>query len=248
MTLLAHISDLHLDGTPRARERVRRAADHLRNLPTAPDALLVTGDIADRGDPGAYREAAELLEAPFPVLFCPGNHDVRSALRTTLLGEPESDRPVNSAHRVGEVMVLMCDSTIPGRSEGRLDESTVDWIDDTLTDPDHAGPALLVMHHPPVPVGHPLPDGALLTDSAALAGLLHRHPRIIAVLAGHAHTGAATTFVSRPVLLAPAVTWTLVVPPRPGHLADRQAPVGIALHIVEDGRITTHFRSVAAES
>lgn len=93
------------------------------------------------------------------------------------------------------------------------------------------------MHHPPVPVGHPLPDGVLLTNPGALADLLNRHPRIIAVLAGHAHTAAAVGFTSRPVLLAPAVTWTLVMPPQPGKVADLDAPVGIAFHNVEDGRI-----------
>jgi 3',5'-cyclic-AMP phosphodiesterase len=244
MTLLAHISDLHLNGTPRATERVKLAADHLRALSTPPDALLVTGDIADHGDPAEYREAAELLDAPFPVLFCPGNHDSRGALRTVLLGEAADDRPVNTAHRIGGVTILMCDSTIPGRSDGRLDASTLAWIEDTLADPSDQEPALLAMHHPPVPVNHPLPDGAALAEPDALADLLNRHPRVIAVLAGHAHTGAASSLASRPVLLAPGVTWTLVVPPKPEEIADLEAPVGIALHTVVGGRITTHFRTV----
>jgi 3',5'-cyclic AMP phosphodiesterase CpdA len=244
MTLLAHISDLHVNGTPRATERVRHAADHLRALPTPPDALLVTGDIADHGDPAEYREVADLLSAPFPVFFCPGNHDVRSALRSVLLGEPEDDRPVNSAHRVDDLTVLMCDSTIPGRDEGRLDQATLAWIEDTLADPGYQGPAIVVMHHPPVPVHHPLPDSVPLTNPDALADLLDRHPQVIAVLAGHAHTAAASSLASRPVLLAPAVTWTLVMPPQPGRIADRETPVGIALHTVEKGRITTHFRTV----
>ena len=55
---------------------------------------------------------------------------------------------------------------------------------------------------------------------------------------------AATSFAARPVVLAPAVTWTLVMPPQPGRIADREAPVGYALHSVVDGRLTTHFRSV----
>ncbi|MBR7839483.1 metallophosphoesterase [Actinospica durhamensis] len=245
MTLLAHISDLHVDGTARATHRVRLAADHLRALPTPPDALLVTGDIADHGDPDEYREVAELLSVPFPVLFCPGNHDARGALRSVLLGEPEDDRPVNSVHRIEDLTILMCDSTIPGHSEGRLDEATVAWIEDTLAEPENQGPSIVVMHHPPVPVHHPLPDSAPLTNPDALADLLDRHPQVIAVLAGHAHTAAASSFASRPVLLAPAVTWTLVMPPRSGQIADLEAPVGLALHTVERGRIATHFRTAS---
>ena len=244
MTLLAHISDLHVDGTPRATERLERAADHLRALPTPPDALLVTGDIADHGTPAEYREVADLLDAPYPVLYCPGNHDVRSTLRTALLGEPADDRPVDSAHRINDLTILMCDSTIPGRHEGRLDDATAAWIEDTLADPAHQGPALLAMHHPPVPLGHPLPDSMPLTNPGTLADLLNRHPRIIAVLAGHAHTAGASSLASRPVLLAPAVTWTLVMPPQPGQVADLEAPVGIAFHSVEEGRIASHFRTV----
>lgn len=247
MTLLAHISDLHLDGSPRATRRLELAAAYVRALPDPPDALLVTGDIADRGEPTAYREAGRLLDAPYPVLFCPGNHDVRSSLRSELLGESGDDRPVNTAHRVNGLTILMCDSTVPGHEHGHLGASTIDWIDRTLAEPEHTGPVLVAMHHPPVPVGHPLPDSVPLTNPDALAELLEQHPRIIAVLTGHAHTAAASSFASRPVLLAPAVTWTLVIPANAGQLADREAPVGIALHLVEDDRIITHFRNVATE-
>jgi 3',5'-cyclic-AMP phosphodiesterase len=246
--LLAHISDLHVNGTPRATERVKRAIDYLRAFRTPPDALLVTGDIADHGDPAEYREVAALLEAPFPVLACPGNHDRRGAMRTALLGEPEDDGPVNSAHHIGDLTILMCDSTIPGRDEGRLDETTLGWLEETLADPAYQGPALLALHHPPVPVHHSMPDSVPLTNPGALADLLTRHPRVIAVLAGHAHTAAASGFAARPVLLAPAVTWTLVVPPQSGSIADLDAPVGIALHTVEGGQLTTHFRTIAAGS
>lgn len=32
------------------------------------------------------------------------------------------------------------------------------------------------------------------------------------------------------------------------HIADLDAPVGIALHTIEDRQITTHFRTIAAGS
>ncbi len=198
MTLLAHISDLHLNGTPRAADRVARVMDHLRALPSPPDALLVTGDIADHGDAAEYREAARLLGAPFPVLACPGNHDSRAALRTALLGDSSGSEPVNHAHRVGELTVLMCDSTVPGQEGGRLDGATLAWIDEALADA--ASPAVLAFHHPPVPVHHPMPDSVPLANAGDLAELLGRHPEVIAVLGGHAHTAAASAFAgsSRP--------------------------------------------------
>lgn len=65
--LLAHISDLHMNGTDESSDRATRTMDYLRALPQAPDALLVTGDIADHATPDQYAEAAALLKAPFPV-------------------------------------------------------------------------------------------------------------------------------------------------------------------------------------
>ncbi|MGW6398623.1 metallophosphoesterase [Streptomyces sp. NPDC055134] len=250
MLVLAQISDLHLDGTPRATARARRAIDHLRALSGPLDALLVTGDIADHGAESEYEEAAELLglhagDAPFPVLTCPGNHDSRAPYRKALLREPAAEGPVNRAHHVGGAVVLMCDSSIPGADEGRLDEETYGWLEDTLDGLDGETPALLAFHHPPVALHHPLPDAYQLAQPRELAALLERRPEIAGIIAGHAHTPAATVFAGRPLVIGPGVTWTLRLPWEGEGVADRDAPVGLAFHILDDERrLTTHFRVV----
>ncbi|WP_031078485.1 phosphodiesterase [Streptomyces sp. NRRL WC-3742] len=243
--LLAQISDPHLDGTDRARERTARVMDYLRTLPTPVDALLVTGDIADHGSPAEYEEAARLLAAPFPVLTCPGNHDARGPMRTGLLGEPSSDGPINRLHRVGGAAILMCDSSIPGEDDGLLDDTTLAWIDSTLDELPSGTPALLAFHHPPVALHHPLPDGYALQNDQALADLLARHPEVAALITGHAHTPAATTFAGLPVIVGPAITWTLRLPWEGDQPADRDQPPALAFHILDDRhRLTTHFRVV----
>ncbi|MEV4132919.1 hypothetical protein AB0J72_12230 [Dactylosporangium sp. NPDC049742] len=90
----------------------------------------------------------------------------------------------------------------------------------------------------------PLPDSMALTEPQALAAVLDRHPNVLGVLAGHAHTAAATTFAGRPVLCAPAVTWTLRLPWEGDGVADLQAPPALAYHVVDGGRIVTHYRVV----
>ncbi|MEY7979684.1 metallophosphoesterase, partial [Streptomyces pilosus] len=245
MLVLAHISDLHLDGTRRATERARRVRDRLWELPEPPDALLVTGDIADHGTEAEYEEAARLLglrdgDAPFPVLTCPGNHDSRAPYREALLGRPAADGPVNSAHVLDGGAVLMCDSSVPGRDEGELDAETLAWIESTLDGLDEGLPVLLAFHHPPVPLHPPLPDSYPLRGAERLAGLLARRPRIAGLITGHAHTPAATTFAGRPVLVGPGVTWTLRLPWEGEPVADRDAPVGLAFHVLDDeGRLTS---------
>lgn len=243
--LLAQISDLHLDGGERATRRAARVMDYLRALPRPVDAVLVTGDIADHGAEAEYEEAARLLVAPFPVLTCPGNHDARPAYRKALLGEPAGADAVNRVHHIAGTALLMCDSTVPGRDEGRLDDATLAWIDATLTGLPRDTRALIAFHQPPVAVHHPLPDSAMLEQPEELAALLEAHPRVVAVLTGHAHTAASSTFAGRPLVVAPAVTWTLRMPWEGDAPADRDQPPGIAFHVLDDtGRLTTHYRVV----
>lgn len=117
MIVLAHVSDIHLDGTEVRAERARRVLTYLAGLPRAVDAVLVSGDIADHGTAEEYAEARELLGGlPVPVLTCPGNHDERGAYRKVLLGREAGDGPVNEVRRVGGAVVAMCDSTVPGPS------------------------------------------------------------------------------------------------------------------------------------
>ncbi|MFJ5772812.1 metallophosphoesterase [Streptomyces sp. NPDC093094] len=250
MLVLAHISDLHLDGTPRATERAERVRDRLWSLPGRVDALLVTGDIADHAAESEYEEAARVLglrdgDAPFPVLTCPGNHDSRAPYRKALLGGAAGEGPVNSVRVFDDAAVLMCDSSIPGEDDGALDEETYDWIETTLDGLDAGLPALLAFHHPPVALHHPLPDSYRLADPDRLAALLERRPRIAGLITGHAHSPAATVFAGRPLLVGPGVTWTLNLPWESEQVADRDAPVGLAFHVLDDaGRLTSHFRVV----
>lgn len=243
--LFAQISDLHLDGGERATRRAERVMDHLRAMPHPVDVLLVTGDIADHGEEAEYEEAARILAAPFPVLMCPGNHDARPAYRKVLLGEAADGAPVNRVHHVAGTAFLMCDSTIPGRDEGRLDAGTLAWIDTTLGGLPRNTPALIAFHQPPVRIHHPLPDSMTLEDPAELAAVLDAHPQVAAVLTGHAHAAVSATFAGRPVIVGPAVTWTLRMPWEDGSPADRDQPPGLAFHILDDdARLTTHYRVV----
>ncbi|MBV7695809.1 metallophosphoesterase [Streptomyces sp. TRM70350] len=250
MLVLAHISDLHLDGSTRATERAERVRDRLWELPGHVDALLVTGDIADHGDEAEYEEAARILglrsgDAPFPVLTCPGNHDSRAPFRKALLGLPATEGPVNGAHVFDDSAVLMCDSSIPRSDEGALDDETYDWIEATLDELDGSLPVLLALHHPPVALHHPLPDSYRLRAPHRLAALMERRPEIAGLITGHAHTATATTFAGRPLVVGPGVTWTLRLPWEGEGPADREAPVGLAFHVLADeGRLTSHFRVV----
>jgi 3',5'-cyclic AMP phosphodiesterase CpdA len=246
MFVFAHLSDVHLDLGPRAQERTARVMQYLRAMPI--DAILVTGDIADHGDPAEYEQAREELTAPVPVLVLPGNHDDRAAF-AKVLHEEEAAGPVNRSRRIGDVLFLLCDSSIPGHNEGVLAPETLDWLRARLSESD--GPAFVCLHHPPVELAIPVVDGIRLQSPDSLAAVVAEHPRIVAVLCGHAHTAAATTFAGRPLLVAPGVVstarlpWTTPEELTLANAADLSDTPSVAFHVLDDERrLTTHFRNV----
>lgn len=253
MIAVAHLSDIHVDDGERSAERARRVMAYLENLPKPIDAIVVTGDIANNGELAEYRLAREILTSRYPVFDCPGNHDIRAAYRQGLLGEPASDAPVNQVREITGATFLLCDSTIPGAAEGFLADETIEWLDDALAD--STGPAFVCFHHPPADLGHPGLDSIKQGGAERLAAVVERHPRVVGMLCGHAHTPAVTTFAGRPLLMAPGVVSSSRLPFEPnadrawedGGPVDFDQPPMVAFHLLHDGnRLTTHFRAVVA--
>ncbi|MFD5464269.1 metallophosphoesterase [Kitasatospora sp. NPDC127059] len=251
MLTIAHLSDIHLgqvhrrDAGKRARRRAEQVMAYLDALPGPLDAVLVTGDLADHGLPEEYRQVVEVLDSRHPVLTCPGNHDVRAPYRQVLLGEEPSTDPVNRLHRLPGVDVLMLDSSIPEQNDGLLADDTLDWLDARLSSGRQELPALVAFHHPPVELCIPSIDRIRQFGEARLAQVLRRHPRVAALLCGHSHTPAATTFAGLPVLVAPGVVSTVTLPCEGGRGISFDHPPMLAFHVLDDaGRLTTHYRVV----
>ncbi|MEV7579084.1 metallophosphoesterase [Streptomyces erythrochromogenes] len=250
MIVIAHLSDVHLDGDRRAADRTRAVMEYLDGLPHDLDAVLVSGDIADRGEDAEYEEAAKLLRSRHPLVVCPGNHDERGAFRRGLLGEETgSALPVDQVLRGEGFVLAVCDSSVPGAHHGFLEESTLAWLEGVLADTPRDTPVLVAFHHPPLELHTPYVDEIRQFGEERLAALAGRHPHLTAFLCGHAHTAAATTFAGRPLLVAPGVVSTLRLPweGRTGssehvHLDE---PPAVAFHVLgDDGRLTTHYRVV----
>lgn len=132
----------------------------------------------------------------------------------------------------------MCDS-----SEGFLDDGTLTRLDKVLADSE--GPALVCFHHPPVRLGIPFVDGIRLREPERLADVIAPHGNVAAVLCGHAHTGATTTFAGRPLVVAPGVVSTAVLPFESDDVIDYGLPPSVAFHFLDGDRgLVTHFRSL----
>ena len=224
--VIAHVSDTHLleGGAPLGGRAdtvgaLRQVVAQLERLGDRLDAIVVTGDVADLGEPDAYRRARELVDpladsSGARVVWVMGNHDVRGAFREGLLGEPASDEPVNEVVDLDGLRVIAVDTSVPGWHHGRLDDASLEWLDGVLSEPAPEG-TILAMHHAPLATPLALMDVLELQGQDALADVIRgRDLRLI--LGGHLHYPTNGEFAGIPVSVAGATAYTmdLSAPPR----------------------------------
>ena len=248
--LVVQLSDPHIgatwaDGDPVAG--LAAAVEAVRQLPDAPDAVLMSGDVADHADVGEYetvRGWLGQLGAPFYVL--PGNHDDRDTLRRLFDLPGAMGTPVQYAVELGPLRLVVLDSTRPGEERGELDAARLSWLDAELAEaPDQV--TLLALHHPPVATGVALWDelGLPAADRRALGDVLQRHPQVRRVVAGHMHRTVTGELAGRAVLAVPST----YAQGRLNFNADEievstAEPAGFAVHALLDGELASHVQPV----
>lgn len=219
---IAHLSDPHLladalqYGAVDTVTRLRQALDRLRRMPTPPQALVFTGDLADKAEPAAYAMLRSVVE-PFAeelgaeVVWVMGNHDDRRTYARELF-DTDSDAPQDRVHDVAGLRIVALDTSVPGWHHGELSDVQLAWLRDVLAEPAPHG-TLLAMHHAPIPV--PMLRLAELIE-------LHDQPRLAHVVAGsdvrgilggHFHFTSYSTFAGVPVSVAAATCYTSELAP-----------------------------------
>jgi Icc protein len=251
MLVIAHFSDTHFGGHESAEERSARVLDHLAGIRPGPDVVLITGDIADHGTADEYAAADHVLGSwpgPAPMLFCPGNHDVREEYAA--FRRRPAEGPVNEAHRVAGHLFLMLDSLVPAPpgerfDHGYLEKETLAWLDKRLAAREPGEHAFVCMHHPPVDIHISLMDPIKLANADQLAVVLERHEDVVAVLVGHAHTACASTFAGLPVLVGGGAASTVTLDAEPLPLVTHELGPTFAVHLLgDDGNLVTHWRTL----
>ncbi len=248
MFTIAHLSDLHIGGRAESVARAERVVAHVVAMAPAPDVLLVTGDIADHGEPDEYATARDLLSAwSGPMLVGTGNHDVREPFARHLLGA-ERPGPLDQALDVGTHRFLMLDSLVPARRRRPAGPRASRPRDPGLAGRRAGGsgqPTFVALHHPPVTVGIGHADAIQLRNGDALEAVLARHPHVAGVLVGHNHTMCATTFAGRPCLVGGGVVSSVTLDQEPMDHIWLDAPPSLAVHLMgDDGRLTTFWRAL----
>lgn len=252
---LIHISDTHLlganarlGGTIDVRANLQAMLDRIERLDHA-DAIIITGDLTDLGEPDAYRELKRLVEPvaarmATPVLWVAGNHDERPAMRRDLLGEDPSERAIHTAIDVGGLRVIALDSSVPGWHHGHIDDEQLTWLRETLATPAPRG-TILALHHPPLPSHVPMFDILELQNQPALAEAIEGSD-VRAILAGHLHYSMSGTFAGVPTFVAAASCYTMDVARPPRRINGMDAGQSFHLVHVYDDQVTSTVVPVAS--
>ena len=215
---IAHLSDPHLlaggrlqYGAVDTEAGLTRSLARLAAVDPPPQALVLTGDLADKGEPAAYERLRAMVEPAAEamgavVVWVMGNHDERAPYARALF-DSDDDGPQDRVHEVDGLRIVALDTSVPGYHHGDLTDDQLAWLTDVLATPAPHG-TLLAMHHPPLPL--PMLRGAELIE-------LHEQHRLAAVvegsdvrgiLSGHLHFTTWSSFAGVPVSVASASCYT----------------------------------------
>jgi 3',5'-cyclic AMP phosphodiesterase CpdA len=211
--LIAQISDLHIKapgslayGRVDTAKALERCVAALNALEPAPDVVVISGDLADTPTAEEYDHLGRLLQPlKWPYVAIPGNHDSRELMRASLPNAPYAfpSGPLEQTIEVGDLDLLLLDSSVPGKPHGELSAPTLQWLEATLASSADR-PALLFLHHPPFIAGIWHMDRQNLQNAGELAEIVARHPRVQLVACGHVHRATLTMFAGRPCTICPA--------------------------------------------
>jgi len=255
--IVAQISDLHV--RPRgaiAYDRIdtapmlEAAVQAVRTLSPAPDCVIATGDLTDRGLAEEYVLLDEILAGlPMPVFLVPGNHDRRETMRKALghrLGRAPASGPMHQVIEEFPLRLVLLDSVLDGETEGELGPGGRAWLSGCLA-AGMARPTLIGIHHAPFAVGITGMDTIGLRDGEEMRAIVARHPEVERVACGHHHRtivrrwGGTIGFISPSTVhqvaldLRPDARTKFVCEPPGISVHHWSAEAGLSTHVVPVG-------------
>jgi len=256
--LLAQITDTHIKAGHRlAYGRVDTAAfleatvAHLNRFQPTIDAVIISGDLVDGGQPEEYAALRELLSGlKLPFFAIPGNHDERGNFLSAFADQPYLVGCEDFAHYTVEdypLRLIGLDTTLPGKPYGWLCEERLSWLDETLAaQPER--PTFVFQHHPPFETGVTFMDVQNLRNGAEEIAVLAKHRQVRHVACGHVHRAVETTIEGIGFSIGPNAAHSVILDlrekPEPSFTLE---PPAIRLFWVsDDGSLVSHLSFVGS--
>ena len=184
MTLIAHISDLHVSNSTFDEEIFIKAVTEINNL--QPDMIILTGDLTENGYYSEFEQAKRYLEMfEAPLFAVPGNHDARNLGYQTfeeLVGEKSWKLTMDD-----KFTVIGLDSSSPDEDKGHIGAPQHMWLEHQLDEcVINENFSIVAMHHHVVPIPQTGRERNVLSDAGDILKTLTMH-EVDLVLSGHKH-------------------------------------------------------------
>ncbi|WP_075186954.1 3',5'-cyclic-AMP phosphodiesterase [Teredinibacter haidensis] len=186
---LLQITDCHLGSQPGEKllglDTDQSLYDVLQLLQAneAPDMILATGDISNDGGVASYERFIHIIERYFPntpLAWLPGNHDDPMNM------DQVATLPIEAHCVRGGWNMIFLDSRIPMEEGGELHPNELERLDKQLAAYPRL-PAMVFLHHQPVPVGSAWLDQYVVRNHQSFFEVIDRHPQVKSIGWGHVH-------------------------------------------------------------
>ena len=249
---ILQFTDLHLCAEPDrqlfgqyTRDSFEAVLTHAQATHWPPDAILFTGDLVHDERAEAYQDLKQCIDNLGCPCFCiPGNHDRPDLLASEV--EPGADRDFR-VKQLGRWDLLLLDSTVRGCEAGHLRPQTLTALEQYLThapESAHQRPALVALHHQPIPVGSRWLDTMQVANGADLIALAERHSQLKAMIWGHIHQAFDRQLPTTRLLAAPS-TCSQFKPGSDDFAQDTRPPGYRWLDLEPDGSFRTGIERLA---
>jgi len=251
--ILAQLTDTHIrSGRQVAYGRVdtcsmlENAVAHINNFRPNVEAVIITGDITDRGELEAFHVFREIInELAPPWYVVPGNHDSREnfleAFKDCYYLKNSSDF-IHYSVDDHPVRLIGFDTTVENKPYGFLTEERLLWLDNCLAEKTQKT-TILFQHHPPFCTGINHMDVQNLINGKELIQLLTSHRQVRHVACGHVHRASEACIDGVGISIAPnaAHSTTLDLDPSGPSSFSMDPPAIRIFRVDAEGYLTSHL-------
>jgi 3',5'-cyclic AMP phosphodiesterase CpdA len=212
--VFVHLTDLHI-GDPAAADpglhsetsaTLTSILAEVKRVRPAPDFIVVSGDLTNRGSVASFRALRLLFDAAgldMPVLWALGNHDDRAGFYQGMLDRSDNlDAPYCHDAVIAGVHIITLDSSARFKVGGAIGPEQFAWLKTTLGT--HGDlPKLIVVHHPPSLDEDDIEmewEAISCADTIRLRETLAGH-NVIGMLCGHIHYDRVSQWNGIPVVV-----------------------------------------------
>ncbi len=184
MTLIAHISDLHVSEGSFDEKTFLKFANEINKQ--KPDIIIITGDLTDDGYYKSFQKAEKYLQMlQAPIFAVPGNHDSRNIGYETfekLIGERTW-----KLTKENEFTIIGLDSSVPDVNYGQIGREQQLYLEAQLEQAQEENlTSIVALHHHVIPIPKTGRERNILTDAGDILQTIVNN-NVSMVISGHKH-------------------------------------------------------------